>query len=92
MLIHDTHICCRAFGNGAVTTSFKVSLDRGSNPDLPHAKRTLYHLATAAVYPFIRYVYSFISSIENTYVLSAKMFVNVEPKKYIKQDAHGPHR
>ena len=38
--------CCRAFGGGAVTTStcfIKFIPNRGSNPDIPHARRMLYH-------------------------------------------------
>ena len=40
----DTHTCWRAFGSGAVTTFFTtyVCRDQGSNPDLPHARRTLF--------------------------------------------------
>ena len=40
---------CRAFGSWAVTTCFRtqVCCDRGSNPDLPHRRRTLFLFATA---------------------------------------------
>ena len=41
----DTRTWCRPF---VFTT--QVYLDRGSNPYLPHARRTLYLYATAAVY------------------------------------------
>ena len=45
------HTWCRAFGGGAVTTCFNDVglLNRGSNPDLLPARRTLYHHVTAAV-------------------------------------------
>ena len=39
----DTHTFCRAFVSGALKTS--ICPDWGSNPDLPHATRTLYHYA-----------------------------------------------
>ena len=49
----DTHTCCRAFGNEddlhEAVLMTEVCADRGSNPDLPHARRTLYLFATAAL-------------------------------------------
>ena len=46
----SNHTCLtHEFGSGGVTTCFKVlGLScRGSNPDLPHTRRALYHSATA---------------------------------------------
>ena len=44
---HDTHTCCRKFGNGAVATYFYglVYRDRWLNPDHPHTRRILYQLS-----------------------------------------------
>ena len=45
------HTCCRAFDSGAIATFFnELDLSRpGTEPDLPHARRTLYLYATATV-------------------------------------------
>ena len=46
-----THSCWRAFIIRAVTICLTTYVwpDRGSNPDLPHARRKLYYYTTAAV-------------------------------------------
>ena len=49
--LRGSHTCCRVFGSGAVTTSlYDVGLSRlGIEPDLLHARRTLYLYATTVV-------------------------------------------
>ena len=44
VISRDTHTCCRAFGCVSVTSCFyDLGLSRpGIDPDLPHARRTLY--------------------------------------------------
>ena len=46
----DTHTLCLAFSSGTIITCFNdLGLSRpGIEPDLPHARRTLYQKATAA--------------------------------------------